>query len=63
MNLLLVGLGLLSSLLTIGTAIYLATARPYRSADSVATSYDEVRRATELTPPEVTAQFRGFLSY
>lgn len=41
MNLLFAALGLLLVLLTIGIAIYLLTARPYRSSNSVATSYDE----------------------
>ena len=41
MNLLLVALGLILSVLTIGIAIYLLTARPYQSSNSVATSYDE----------------------
>jgi MPBQ/MSBQ methyltransferase len=41
MNLLLTALGLILGLLAIGIAIYLLTARPYQSANSVATSYDE----------------------
>jgi MPBQ/MSBQ methyltransferase len=41
MNLLLTALGLILGVLTIGIAIYLLTARPYQSANSVATSYDE----------------------
>jgi MPBQ/MSBQ methyltransferase len=41
MNLFLTGLGLILGVLTIGIAIYLLTARPYQSANSVATSYDE----------------------
>jgi MPBQ/MSBQ methyltransferase len=41
MNLLLTALGLILGVLTIGIAIYLLTARPYQSSNSVATSYDE----------------------
>ncbi len=41
MNIFLTGLGLILGVLTIGIAIYLLTARPYQSANSVATSYDE----------------------
>ena len=41
MNLFLMVLGFILTLLSIGIAIYLATTRPYQSADSVATSYDE----------------------
>jgi MPBQ/MSBQ methyltransferase len=41
MTLLLSLLGLLLALLSIAIAIYLLTARPYQSANSVATSYDE----------------------
>lgn len=41
MNLLLTGLGLLVAVLAVAIAIYLLTARPYRSSTSVATSYDE----------------------
>jgi MPBQ/MSBQ methyltransferase len=41
MNLLLTALGLILGVLTIGIGIYLLTARPYQSSNSVATSYDE----------------------
>jgi MPBQ/MSBQ methyltransferase len=41
MNLFLTALGLILGVLTIGIAIYLLTARPYQSSNSVATSYDE----------------------
>lgn len=41
MNLFLVVLGLLFALLTIAIAVYLITARPYQSSNSVANSYDE----------------------
>jgi SAM-dependent methyltransferase len=41
MHLFLTVLGLLVVLLSVGIAIYLLTARPYRSSNSVATSYDE----------------------
>ena len=41
MNLFVVVLGVLFVLLTIALAIYLITARPYQSSDSVANSYDE----------------------
>jgi MPBQ/MSBQ methyltransferase len=41
MNLLFLTLGLLVLLLSIGIALYLLTARPYQSANSVATAYDE----------------------
>lgn len=41
MNLFLLTLGLLVLLLSMGIALYLMTARPYQSANSVATSYDE----------------------
>jgi MPBQ/MSBQ methyltransferase len=41
MNLFLTGLGLILGVLTIGVVVYLLTARPYQSSNSVATSYDE----------------------
>jgi len=41
MNLFLLALAIPLAILTIGIALYLATARPYQSSDSVATSYDE----------------------
>jgi MPBQ/MSBQ methyltransferase len=41
MNIFLTGLELILGVLTIGIAVYLLTARPYQSANSVATSYDE----------------------
>lgn len=41
MNLFLLALTIPLAILTIGIALYLATARPYQSSDSVATSYDE----------------------
>ncbi len=41
MSLLFSALGLLLLLLTLGLAIYLITARPYQSSNSVANSYDE----------------------
>ncbi len=41
MNLFLVVLGLLFALLTIAITVYLITARPYQSSNSVANSYDE----------------------
>jgi MPBQ/MSBQ methyltransferase len=41
MNLFLTGLGLILGVLAIGIVIYLLTARPYQSSNSVATSYDE----------------------
>jgi MPBQ/MSBQ methyltransferase len=41
MNIFLTGLGLILGVLTIGIAVYLLTARPYQSSNSVATSYDE----------------------
>jgi MPBQ/MSBQ methyltransferase len=41
MNLFLVVLGFLFALLTIAIAVYLITARPYQSSNSVANSYDE----------------------
>ena len=41
MNLLFSILGIIVALLTIGITVYLLTARPYQTSDSVATSYDE----------------------
>jgi MPBQ/MSBQ methyltransferase len=41
MNLLLIALLIILAILTIGIATYLLTARPYQSANSVATSYDD----------------------
>ena len=41
MTLLLTVLGVLVALLSIATAVYLLTARPYQSSTSVSTSYDE----------------------
>jgi MPBQ/MSBQ methyltransferase len=41
MNLLFSILGIIVALLAIGITIYLLTARPYQTSDSVATSYDE----------------------
>lgn len=41
MNLLLLALLIMLAILTIGIATYLLTARPYQSANSVATSYDD----------------------
>lgn len=41
MNLFYIAIGLLSALLIIGIVLYLLTARPYQSAESVANSYDE----------------------
>ncbi|MGF1498429.1 MAG: methyltransferase domain-containing protein [Elainellaceae cyanobacterium] len=41
MNLFLLALGIFLALLILGTVLYLATARRYQSADSVANSYDQ----------------------
>ena len=41
MNLLSSALGIIVALLAIGITVYLLTARPYQTSDSVATSYDE----------------------
>lgn len=41
MNLLLLTLSIILAIVTIGIATYLLTARPYQSANSVATSYDD----------------------
>jgi MPBQ/MSBQ methyltransferase len=41
MNLLFSTLGIIVALLAIGITVYLLTARPYQTSDSVATSYDE----------------------